>query len=72
MREACGDALRCRTVFLAVCGCSGEPAKTDNPQVAQRAQMAAYTMTDAVVVDCQMPGRLQHWAGGAAIWLRAR
>ena len=50
--------------FLAVCGCSGEPAKTDNPQVAQRAQMAAYTMTDAVVVDCQMPGRLQQLGGG--------
>jgi hypothetical protein len=48
-----------------VCACAGQTA-TAAPASAEtevRAQIAATTLRDAVVVDCQLPGRLQQLGG---------
>jgi TPR repeat protein len=55
-------------IWSAVCGaavCAGavQGAARDPTEIAQRAQIAAATLADAVVVDCQLPGRLQQLGG---------
>ena len=55
-------------IWSAVCGaavCAGavQGAGRDPTEIAQRAQIAAATLEDAVVVDCQLPGRLQQLGG---------
>src|ERR1700686_3424125 len=55
-------------IWSAVCGaavCAGavQGAARDPTEIAQRAQIAAATLAHAVVVDCQLPGRLQQLGG---------
>src|SRR6185312_7903206 len=47
----------------AVCALSVQAAPKDTTETAARAQIAASTLADAVVVDCQLPGRLVQLGG---------
>ena len=47
----------------ALCAGAVHGAPRDPTEIAQRAQIAAATLADAVVVDCQLPGRLQQLGG---------
>jgi hypothetical protein len=47
----------------AVCALSVQAAPKETAEMAARAQIAASTLADAVVVDCQLPGRLVQLGG---------
>jgi len=47
----------------AICACAEQAAATERAETEARAQIAAATLEDAVVVDCQLPGRLQQLGG---------
>jgi Caspase domain/Sel1 repeat len=53
------SALCCLTLS-AICVVA---SSKESPEIVARAQIAAATLADAVVVDCQLPGRLQQLGG---------
>ena len=50
-------------VAAAVCAVTVQAASKESPEIVARAQIAAATLADAVVVDCQLPGRLTQLGG---------
>jgi len=48
---------------LLVIGCASEVPKAADSEIGERARVAAANMQDAIVVDCQLPGRLMMLGG---------
>ena len=49
---------------LLAAACASEVPKSSTSEVGERARVAAANMQDAMVIDCQLPGRLMMLGGG--------
>jgi hypothetical protein len=55
--------IRLAVVAGTLCALSVQAAPKETAEISARAQIAASTLADAVVVDCQLPGRLVQLGG---------